>query len=512
MNSFSPLLGSLFVVLGAALLRLWRKRRVNLPLPPSPTSYPVIGHLLSIPTRDEHLGFVELGKQLKSDIFSLNVFGQQLVVLNSSQSATDLLEKRSSVYSDRVCPPMIAEPSLMNWANFASLVGYNDRWKKSRRLMHPWFHKGAVEDFYQSQQNEARLLLQRLLKSADPVRNSEDLLDEFYIAFSSTLTTSIYGHKVQSLDDEFVTGIKEATDNFARAASPSMNLFPALMYIPGWLPGMGWKKTARQWGEQQERFVDKTYGWAKARVTTGEDDSSIIAGMLTHAERLGIKPEERDDYIKQIAVTLFAAGTDTSALTLLIFVLAMILFPEVQHKAQAEIDEMIGSDRLPTIEDRPALGYVSRLVEEVLRWRPAGPLGMPHACYKDDVYRGYKIPKGAIVIGNIWAINHDPNIYKNPETFDPDRYLDPSVPPPSTFGFGRRACPGVHFAKVSLFITIASILATFDLSLTQDENGNDMIPAVESDNQVVFHPKPFKLRMTPRSNASADLIQSLVVE
>ncbi|KAF8607124.1 cytochrome P450, partial [Ceratobasidium sp. AG-I] len=83
--------------------------------------------------------------------------------------------------------------------------------------------------------------------------------------------------------------------------------------------------------------------------------------------------------------------------TLLSFVLAMVMFPEVQAKAQQEIDAVVGLDRLPTVEDRPNLPYIENLVSETLRWQPAAPLGVPHMCTKDDECHGYRIPKGAIV-------------------------------------------------------------------------------------------------------------------
>ncbi|KAG9092234.1 hypothetical protein FS749_015902 [Ceratobasidium sp. UAMH 11750] len=471
----------------AAGYALWYKDSSPYPLPPSPKYYPLIGNLLSVPTRDEHVGFVEIGKQLNSDIFCLRVFGTLIVVLNSSEDATNLLEKRFSIYSDRVCPPMIAEPSLVNWGKFLSLVGHNERWKKSLRLMHPWLHKKATETFYSSQQLQARLLLQRLQEASGHLNTSEELEAEFYRAVATTLAHSIYGYKVQSSEDPFVLGFREATENLAKAALPSnflVNLFPALVHVPDWFPGTNWKRTAREWRVHQEHVVDTAYDESKAQIASGENETSIIASLVGHAERLGLESDEIDDYVKHIAATLIAGGTDTSVGALLVFVLAMLLFPEAQTKAQEEIDAVVGLDRLPTMEDRPKLEYVGRLINEVLRWRPAVPAGVPHACSEDDVYQGYRIPKGAIVIGNIWAINHNPDVYKDPDSFNPDRYLDPNVPPPPTFGFGRRICPGLHYAQAALFITIASILATFNITLAKDADGNDMVPVAESENSV----------------------------
>ena len=87
------------------------------------------------------------------------------------------------------------------------------------------------------------------------------------------------------------------------------------------------------------------------------------------------------------------------------FFLAMTLFPEVQRKAQEEIDRVIGTDRLPTFEDREDLPYVDAVVKEVLRWHPVAPMGVPHVSTEDDIYEGHFIPAGAIIMPNIWFVS-----------------------------------------------------------------------------------------------------------
>ncbi|KAG8790018.1 hypothetical protein FRC12_012917 [Ceratobasidium sp. 428] len=298
---------------------------------------------------------------------------------------------------------------------------------------------------------------------------------------ATTLVHSIYGYTLYSSDDPFVLGLKEAMENGTTAALPSnflVNLFPALVHIPEWFPGAKWKRTARKWREQKDTAVDAAYNWTKNQIANGSNEPSIVASMLNHAAQLGLEPDEVEDYVKQVAVTLFGGGTDTTTSALVMFFMAMMLFPEVQRKAQKEIDTIIGSDRLPTLEDRPKLVYVERLLTELFRWCPTLPGGFPHACYEDDVYKGYGIPRGAMVIANTWAITRNPKVYPNPEIFDPDRFLNPEVPPAPAFGFGRRLCPGIHYANAAVFITIASVLATFDIRLTQDQKGANIVPTM----------------------------------
>ncbi|KAG9091481.1 hypothetical protein FS749_016515 [Ceratobasidium sp. UAMH 11750] len=306
-NTLLAALSATAGTLGAYIL--WRNRATDThPLPPSPTYWPLIGNILSMPTKDEHLGFIELGKQLNSDIFSLSMFGALIIVLNSSEDAINLLEKRSGIYSDRVCPTMLKEPSLMHWPGFITLLGYNDRWRKCRRLVHTWLHKKAAEDFHPSQQLQVRLLLQRLLQASGRL-SSDELEAELYRMSAATLVHSVYGYTLRSSDDPFVLGLKEAMENGTTAALPSnflVNLFPALIHVPEWFPGARWKRTAREWRERKDQAVDNTYNWTKAQIAQGSSQPSIVASMLERAAQLGLNPNEVDDYVKQVAVTLFA--------------------------------------------------------------------------------------------------------------------------------------------------------------------------------------------------------------
>ncbi|QRV99130.1 cytochrome P450 family protein [Ceratobasidium sp. AG-Ba] len=470
-------------VLGAFGLVLSKIRNQSIPpLPPGPKSYPLIGNMLSLPRSYEHKGFAELGRQLRSDIISLSFFGITIVVTNSQEHAIELLEKRSAIYSDRMCPPAVRETTLMNWGNVISLIGYNDTWRKYRRMMHLWMNKQAIPAFHESQQSQARLLLQRLLMKCESSRSSEELNMELYTTISSTLLQSIYGYSPQGWNDPYVVEMQEIIFNLGKAALPTnywVNMVPALVYTPDWFPGTSWKKTLLQWGKQKTRVSDSLLRWTKSRMNLGNDNVSIVASLLNSADQWGTEEKELDSIIGEVAVGLFGAGTETTADTIIIFIMAMMLFPNAQAKAQEEIDMVIGASRLPSLADEMSLPYVGRLIQELLRWQPIAPLALPHVCTEDNLYRGYLIPKGAIVIGNIWAISRNEHIYKDPETFDPDRYLDPSVPLPPAFGWGRRKCAGLHYAEASLFIAIASILATFNITMCKNGAGDNMVPTTE---------------------------------
>ncbi|KAG8722198.1 hypothetical protein FRC09_006638 [Ceratobasidium sp. 395] len=194
--------------------------------------------------------------------------------------------------------------------------------------------------------------------------------------------------------------MRTAVEHFGKALLTSnflVNTFPALTRVPDWFPCTNWKRIGKAWKKNKDNAVDTPYYWAKSQVASPEHEPSMVESIFEQTRRMGLSPSEVDDYTKEIAAVMFAAGTDTTSNTILVFFMAMILFPKTQQMAQAEIDAVIGSDRLPEMDDRPRLVYVERLIQEVLRWRPVTPTGIPHACYQDNEYKGYRIPKGAIV-------------------------------------------------------------------------------------------------------------------
>ncbi|OJT10986.1 O-methylsterigmatocystin oxidoreductase [Trametes pubescens] len=191
--------------------------------------------------------------------------------------------------------------------------------------------------------------------------------------------------------------------------------------------------------------------------------------------------------------------------------MAMALHPETLQKAQAELDRVVGTERMPTIDDRAGLPYIDALIKETMRWHPAVPLGFARTIARDDVYEGFNIPKGTILVPNVWAIAFAPHGPYDPYTFAPERFLaaDSEDMPPDpavwAFGFARRICPGRYLAENSVFILIATILAMFDISLP---DGVELTPKFTKG--LVSYPEPFKCKITVRSDTKLSQVRARV--
>jgi len=217
--------------------------------------------------------------------------------------------------------------------------------------------------------------------------------------------------------------------------------------------------------------------------------------------------------------SLISGGADTTTSTVQTLFLALAMYPEVQKKAQAEIDAVIGPNRLPDFDDRSFLPYINAVIKESMRWNLVVPLALPHMATNDDEYDGYYIPKGTVMIGNAWSILHDPKSFNNPMEYDPERYLkdgklNPDMMDPDSvaFGYGRRICPGRHLSDNTLYLTVSCLLAVYDIKPPVDSQGNIIKLKPDFTNGLLSFPAPFKCIIKPRTPEAEALIRDSVNE
>ncbi|KAF8971248.1 cytochrome P450 [Flammula alnicola] len=492
-------------VAGLVLMRLVAGRKNKAKYLPGPPRLPFIGNLLQMPQSDAWETYLEW-KETYGDAIYLEVLGAPVMVLNTYQGCVDLLEKRSDIYSDR--PRNIVGNKIMGWDKSIVTAPYDERWRRYRRISAQSLKKEVVNQFYPLQEKESARFLGTLVEQPDR------FLENFRFAAARGLLMAIYGIDVKEEHDPMITTAEQAMDAAVYAAQPGnflVDFFPILERVPDWFPGTGWKAWARRGKELTDDMVNIPFNKTVAAMKTGNYEPSLTSRNL--------EKNEEEDIVKWCAGTMLSAGTDTSVASLHNFILAMVLHPEIQKRAQAEIDAVIGPERLPTMADSNQLPYMNAVLRELLRWQPISPIALPHRLTQDDVYNGYFIPAGTVVIANSWAVSRDPNLYENPENFNPDRFLPifdetiphkpediPMDPMLYSFGYGRRICAGKNYAESMAFTTMARLLATFDMRMAKDEQGNDIVPELKFKSSVVREPVPFKCKITPRSEAARALV------
>ncbi|KAL5497934.1 hypothetical protein ACEPAH_2865 [Sanghuangporus vaninii] len=482
----------------------WRKRRANgFPLPPGPKGLPIIGNVLDMPGSNEWETARQWGEKY-GDIVYIKNFGTRYVFINSYDIAFELFEKRGNFYSSRPQNTMIDLEGWSQW--FTSVMPYGDELRKSRQYINKFFHKTLTPDHYEVQTQSTHKFLLRLLESPD------DFREHIRHAAADSIIKIAYGYQISD-NDPYV----ELTDRGMEAFSLALTFFlvnalPVLQYLPDWFPGTQFKKIAKEGYEACMEMYREPYNKAKAKLADGTAEPSMMSKLLEMYTDSDGKVTNETVIMKAVAIS-YAAGGDTTVSVMLTFLLAMVLYPEAIRKGQEELDRVIGKNNLPTFEDRAKLPYIEAICNECLRWQTVTPIAVPHLAEKDDVINGYFIPAGTTVYGNVWAMLRDPRRYPEPDKFIPERWLPgPGKEVPleanrMAFGFGRRICPGRFFAENSVFIGIASVLAVFDISKVLDEHGVPISPVEDYTSAIIRHPKPFKCKITPRSEEAAALIR-----
>jgi len=291
-----------------------------------------------------------------------------------------------------------------------------------------------------------------------------------------------------------------------------LDLLPWLQYLPEWFPGARFQTKAKESRTLTSIYRNELYSLTKKKLSEGTATECMTTIFLSETSfESGVVKDEKE--FTDVAATVFLAGSDTTFTTLMCLFLALLKYPEVQRRAQKEIDRVVGSDRLPSFEDREQLPYIRAILSEVLRWKVIAPMAIPHYATQDDEYRGYHIPAGTIVIPNVWAIAGDRDTYPEPLEFIPERWLPDGShvnsirPEEFVFGYGRRICPGQVWAEHLLFICAASLLAAFNIERAMDVNGK-LIPLNEQmKSDTVRSLGPSKCKITPRSPKIVALIR-----
>ncbi|PPR07338.1 hypothetical protein CVT26_013654 [Gymnopilus dilepis] len=474
----------------SALLVIFRSKKR---FPPGPPALPLLGNILDFPKRESWKVYLDWGRAYNSDILSLKIPGTRLFVLNSAQVIQDLLVKRANNYSDRIGTSWLI-PFMNN----------TERWRDHRRLFRREFDTPEASAVNRSHEvHAARRLLHRLLSTKD---HEGDLR----LAAVDTILSITYGITPTDFEHPFIKAPEDLNAIFGDVAKGGymVDLFPFLRYLPAWLPGVKFHKLARRGRPLSSAVVLGPYQEVQNQVQKGIALPSVASKFLYELQEGSIKSSSEIEMMrnvlgnaylgmslkimlfltfKRIEFLLRRCRHDVSRISKTVcalynFVLAMALHPEVQKKAQASLDSVLGGTRLPEFDDMTQLPYISAIVNEVLRWHPIGPLAVYHVNSRDDEYNGYFIPKGSMMIPNTWSLLHDEGTFgPNTNQFIPERFLnfDGSLNADRTnmdyaFGFGRRSCPGRLMARDTLWIMAAHILAAYDVLDPFDMEGNKL--------------------------------------
>ncbi|EPS94879.1 hypothetical protein FOMPIDRAFT_1054643 [Fomitopsis schrenkii] len=422
-------------------------------------------------------------------------YGRRIVcIIGRYQPAVDILVKHSGETIDR--PRSVAGHEILSGSLRVLLTPKGDRIRRLRRALHTFLSPKACETYKPIQTRMAKTYVLGCYETP------QEHIDHAKKYAASVVITMTYGKTTPtSYSDPEVQCMHRCLRRLGAVLRPGAQLldtYPFLQYIPGFT------RQLRQGHQEELELFRGEVAKVKTKLEQGEAQSCFTAQVLKEQESLQLS----DDEVAYLAGAMFGAGSDTTASSLAIVAMAAALFPEAQAKVQAQLDAVVGRGRLPTFNDEGDLPEVTAFFLEASRWRPVASGGFAHRATEDIVWKDYVIPAGAEIIGNHLAIARDPEVYPDPETFKPSRWLDASGRLRNdlkffTFGFGRRICVGQHLADNSVFINTALILWAFNI--TQDPTA-PIDPDAFTDEALIY-PQPYNVNFNPRFDGLIEMLK-----
>ncbi|KAJ4491086.1 cytochrome P450 [Lentinula lateritia] len=504
----------------------WNRKR----LPPGPRGLPILGNVLQLGATSQLWLIFDKWKYQYGPIIYLNMAGQNIVVLNTKAAATELLERRSAIYSDR--PRSIVADYLGSQLSMP-FTRYGKSWQSMRRAGHAVLNARISGQYQPVQIEEAIILAHSLLcDTSSPLlakinRSASTIISVIYgkRSLSSGEPEQVFDDAPQAhtppvyeklhLTSDPLQTLSNIAHRFTSAVYPGahlVELIPILDYLP--VAIAKWKRDAQRDYKRISNIFERYFDDA---VKSDPQRASLCVKLADDQVASGLTDTEKS----WVAGSLSVAALETTSTTLSFFLHAMILHPNIQENAQIEIDRVVGRSRSPTSADMVHLPYVRAIVKEVLRWQPAIPLAVPHIAMEDDWYEGHFIPKGSSCIPNVWSMNRDKDVYgPDADKFHPERFLFQPEKGAEfalraeyenddghcSYGFGRRVCVGRHVADNALFIDICTILWALRIEPAVSTNS----AARRGSSKDILNPIPnFHCRIFPRFPEAEGLLQHL---
>ncbi|XP_058724144.1 geraniol 8-hydroxylase-like [Vicia villosa] len=441
-------------------------------LPPGPQGLPIIGNLHQLGQKP-HQTLATLSKT-HGPIMTLKLGQITTIVMSSSQTAKSVLQINDQHLSNRTVRDAMRGANHHNYS--LPFLPLSQRWKDLRKICNNLLFSNKNLDSNQTLRHN------KLLELSNDIYESAAKFEAVNIgrlAFKTTinmLSNTIYSVDLIPSSDK-AGEFKEIVTNIMKEVGRAnvADCFPVLKILD---PVGIRRRTGEYFGKLLDDFrglVDERLKMRELKGYYGKSD--MLDTMLNDENKNGDKYEDK---IERLSVDLFVAGTDTVTSTVEWAMAELLHNPNVMSKAKSEINQLIGKGNLVQESDIANLPYLQAIVKETFRLHPAVPLLLPRKAEIDLEINGYKVPKGAQVLVNVWAIGRDPSLWDNPNEFLPERFLGSDIDFKGRnfelipFGSGRRICPGLPLAIRVMFLMLGLFINCFDWELEGGIKPQDM--------------------------------------
>ncbi|KAA0065890.1 cytochrome P450 71A1-like [Cucumis melo var. makuwa] len=463
LTSFSTFI--FFISLFILLLIPKLKSKPNQNLPPSPPKLPLIGNLHHL-NHHPHLCFHRLSQKF-GPIILLQLGQIPTLIISSPKIAKEAFKTHDLSFSSR---PFLfsAQHTFYNCTDIA-FSPYGSYWRRVRKIcILQLLSTKRVQSFAFIRQQEVARLVNRISHSNNPV----DLSNLLALYGNDVICRMALGREFSVGGAYHLHGIQELLEEYQLLLRGFCfgDLFPSLSFISK-LTGMKSRlvRTFKRFDKLLDQVIVEHQSPEGEKLGESKDLVDVLLDIQKNGSDDGF-PLTMDN-VKAILLDMFIAGTETTFTALDWGMTELITHPKAMERAQNEIRSIVGERKIVTEGDVLEMHYLKAVVKEVLRLHPPAPLALPRETTDDVRIEGYDIPAKTRVFVNVWGIGRDPESWKNPESFEPERFIENEVDYRGLdfefipFGGGRRICPGITMGIAMIEIAFAQILHSFDWEL-----------------------------------------------
>ncbi|XP_058752192.1 cytochrome P450 71A1-like [Vicia villosa] len=462
-------------------------------MPPGPKGLPIIGNLHQLDISNLYLQFSQLSK-IYGPLFSVQLGLRPAIVVSSAEIAKEVLKNNDLVFSNR--PLVYGQQKLSYNGSDIAFSPYSDHWREIRKIciLHIFSSK-RVSSFSSIRKFEVKKMIKKISEHANS--SSVTNMSEVLIALSSTLICRIAFGK--SYEDE----------GHERSRFHEMlHEFQALLaefFVADYIPYMGWIDKVRglhrrvdrcfkEFDEFYQEIIDQHLDPNREQIKDREDIVDILLQLM---KERSLPFDITFDHIKGVLMNMLVAATDTTSATSVWAMAALIKNPRVMKKVQEEVRNLVSKKDFLEEDDIQNFSYLKAVIKETLRLYLPAPLLVSRESREKCTIGGYNIPAKTILFVNAWTIQRDPNIWKNPDEFYPERFIESSINfigqdfELIPFGAGRRICPGISMAAASLELILSNLLYFFDWKLPDgmmaEDIDTEMLPGITQHKKNPLH-------------------------
>lgn len=426
--------------------------------PPGPFPWPVIGNAAQLGSAP-HVYFARMTEKYGA-VFQIKLGSRTVVVLNGD-SIKQALVKQGPEFAGR---PDFTSFQHISGGNSFAFGPVTSWWKAQRRAAHSTVRMFSTGNPHTRRTFEHHIISEvrevlRLFVGKTQAHGFFQPLAYLVVSTANIMSAVCFGKRYSYEDEEFKQVVGR-NDQFTQTvgAGSIVDVMPWLQYFPNPIKTIynNFKKLNREF----ELFIrDKVVQHRKSIQSSIVRD--VTDALIVALEHVSDRTEHAHgrDYVVSTVGDIFGASQDTLSTALHWIILILVKYPEMQVRLQQEVDKVVDRSRIPCIEDQPRLPYIMAFIYEVMRFTSFVPLTIPHSTTTDTTIMGYSVPKDTVVFINQWSVNHDPAVWSQPETFDPERFLDEDgalnkdlANGVLIFSLGKRRCIGEELSKLHLFL------------------------------------------------------------